>query len=107
MMYSGTCRAESGDVQVLSPGTTTASSRNTPAQASQALGECMPRSRTRNCFTKELSISELGGGAAFGGEHALRAPLDEQDEDHEQHDLSEHGARQRLQELVGDAQADG
>src|SRR4051812_33164666 len=102
MMYSGTCRAEPGVVQAFRPGMSSANSRKKPPKASQALGECIASSRVRN-----FSMLEVRRGATLGGEHALGTPLDEEDQDHEQHDLSEHRARQRLEELVGDTEADG
>src|SRR5204863_9083608 len=42
---------------------------------------------------------------ALEREQALRALLDEHDDEHEQRDLREHRARPRLEELVGDAEA--
>src|SRR6185295_18558736 len=101
-MYSGTCSAELGAVQAFKPGMRSANRKKNPPKASQARGECIASSRVRS-----FSILEIRGGATLGGEHALGAPLDEEDQNHEQHDLAEHRARERLEELVGDAEAHG
>ena len=39
-------------------------------------------------------------------EQPLRATLDEQDDEHQDHDLAEHGAHRRLDELVTHAESE-
>ena len=44
--------------------------------------------------------------AALEREDALRSPLDEQDDEAEHDDLAEHRARDRLEQLVDDAETE-
>src|SRR6266849_5998298 len=68
--------------------------------ASSARKTVAPRSserRTSSCLDRP----------ALEREQAARTLLDEQDDEHQDADLAEHGARERLEELVGDAEREG
>src|SRR5712664_2862950 len=92
-LEAGTTRFSSGKTR-----------KSTPATAPSAVQPFAPYRRE-----KAEEIGPILGfqGPALQGEHALRAPLDEDDDEDEHRDLCEYGALPGFEQLVGEAQPQG
>src|SRR5712664_2541184 len=92
-LEAGTTRFSSGKTR-----------KSTPATAPSAVQPFAPYRRE-----KAEEIGPILGfqGPALQGEHALRAPLDEDDDEDEHRDLGEHRALPGFKQLVGEAQPQG
>src|SRR5712671_373228 len=84
-----------------SSGKTTKITQATAPSAAQPLGPY--RRENAGEFGPILNFH----GSPLQGEHALWAPLDEEDDEHEHRDLGEHGALPGFEQLVGEAQPQG
>src|ERR1700712_2405617 len=131
MIFATSCTANSEAWKAFPSGTTrfsTGTITATTTSASTTAPQLLPESRPRggmSCLVGEVppttgrdsgagestafmkSSSSRFGAAALHREDALRALLDEDDDEDEHHDLGEHGALPAFEQLVQHPEADG
>src|SRR5258706_15361798 len=99
--YAETCKGLAAGTMRFKSGKTT---KITQAAAPSAAQPFRPyRRENADEFGPILSFD----GSPLQGEHALRASLDEEDDEHEHCDLGEHSTLPGLEQLVGKTQAQG
>src|SRR5450830_697342 len=114
--YSLRCRALSTGTSRLSAGataqTTIRASRKAPQPAPDSNGAGGGRVNDEEVREElvMIMVMECAPGSGFGGaalhrEDALRALLDEDDDEHQHRDLGQHGPGDAFEEFVQDAQA--
>src|SRR5262245_14367977 len=98
------CSGWSGGSARLSSGQTMKMAAAAALNASQLLG---PYNRCKVPWGTPPFMWSCLYGPALEGEHALRAFLNEENNEHQHHDFGDHGARPRFKQFVDDTKTQG